>query len=309
VAKHKDKIKGGLADKKQPKDFDKDLLDQGVKIELEHSSDPSIAQEIAMDHLSEDKDYYKKLSEMEKQDKLKVVSTDGKSDIVEGRELLEKDPVKNKWQKVKKSLNNLEAIMNLKEEAQLEDKDQAEPEQQMQPEPQQDQSPAEEPAQEEIQPNIEIPEPTQSEQAEEPVDEQKELEALMESLKHHGYSDAEIAHIVHDHHFPETSDKEAADISMSQSSHDLGMDMKQQSGEHDLEHKKRMLDLEYKQAQASAEDPMLDKEHKRRMLELEYEIAREQKILELEFKKRELELKLKHMEDSNKKKLDGSKHE
>jgi len=61
-----ERIKGGLADKKKPSDFDKKKLKAGAKVELEHTSDKKIAQEIAMDHLTEDKDYYKKLKTIEK---------------------------------------------------------------------------------------------------------------------------------------------------------------------------------------------------------------------------------------------------
>lgn len=60
-----DKIPGGLADKKKPEDFDPESLAEGMKVESEHTSDESIAREIAMDHLTEDKDYYKKLKKME----------------------------------------------------------------------------------------------------------------------------------------------------------------------------------------------------------------------------------------------------
>lgn len=61
-----DKIPGGLADKKKPKDFDKEKLDEGIKVEMEHTSDKSVAKEIAMDHLTEDPKYYKKLKTIEK---------------------------------------------------------------------------------------------------------------------------------------------------------------------------------------------------------------------------------------------------
>lgn len=63
---HKDQIKGGLADKKKPSDFPADKLKAGIKVELEHTDDPKIAIEIAMDHLSEDLEYYNKLKTMEK---------------------------------------------------------------------------------------------------------------------------------------------------------------------------------------------------------------------------------------------------
>lgn len=60
------KMKGGLADKKQPSDFDSDSLQKGIKIEMEHTNDIKVATEIAMDHLSEDPAYYDKLEKMEK---------------------------------------------------------------------------------------------------------------------------------------------------------------------------------------------------------------------------------------------------
>ena len=61
-----DKIPGGLADKKKPSDFDPKKLAAGIKVEMEHTSDRAIATEIAMDHLTEDNDYYEKLATIEK---------------------------------------------------------------------------------------------------------------------------------------------------------------------------------------------------------------------------------------------------
>jgi len=63
-----DKIPGGLADNKRPSDFDPEQLAAGIKVELEHTSDPKIALEIAMDHLTEDPNYYIKLKTIEKSD-------------------------------------------------------------------------------------------------------------------------------------------------------------------------------------------------------------------------------------------------
>lgn len=62
----KDMIPGGLADKRQPNDFNSKALKKGLKVELEHTRDPNIALEIAMDHLAEDPAYYDKLAKMEK---------------------------------------------------------------------------------------------------------------------------------------------------------------------------------------------------------------------------------------------------
>jgi len=56
--KWKDKIPGGRADKKKPSDFDEKSVDDGHKIEFEHTGDPSVAKEITIDHLEEFPDYY-----------------------------------------------------------------------------------------------------------------------------------------------------------------------------------------------------------------------------------------------------------
>lgn len=81
ILNDEDQIEGGLSDnllildivkKHNPKSFSKenikDILDQlkmGIDVEMEHTDDPEIAFEIAMDHLSEIPDYYSKLSTIE----------------------------------------------------------------------------------------------------------------------------------------------------------------------------------------------------------------------------------------------------
>lgn len=45
--------------------FNADQLAIGTKVELEHTSDPTLAVEIAMAHLDEDRAYYSKLERME----------------------------------------------------------------------------------------------------------------------------------------------------------------------------------------------------------------------------------------------------
>lgn len=66
LAKWKDKIKGGLADNKTPEDFDSKDLEEGKKVEKEHTSDEHTAKEISMDHLQESGSYYSDLKKMEK---------------------------------------------------------------------------------------------------------------------------------------------------------------------------------------------------------------------------------------------------
>ena len=74
---NEDKIKGGKADKLSKKDIAKkfgvtleDIEKQlviGKKVEMEHTDDKTLANEIAMDHLSEIPDYYTRLNKMEKE--------------------------------------------------------------------------------------------------------------------------------------------------------------------------------------------------------------------------------------------------
>jgi len=58
---------GGKADGKTPEEFDPEQLAIGTQHELEHTKDVNVAQKIAMDHLVEDPDYYKKLQKSEDQ--------------------------------------------------------------------------------------------------------------------------------------------------------------------------------------------------------------------------------------------------
>ena len=56
--KWKDNIPGGRADGKKPSDYNKRSVEKGKSIEYEHTNDPSVAREIAIDHLEELPKYY-----------------------------------------------------------------------------------------------------------------------------------------------------------------------------------------------------------------------------------------------------------
>ena len=60
-------VPGGLADEKDPVDFNSQQIMIGMGIEMEHTDDPKVALEIAMDHLMEIPDYYTRLDKMEKE--------------------------------------------------------------------------------------------------------------------------------------------------------------------------------------------------------------------------------------------------
>jgi len=48
-----------------PRDFPPRTLAQGTRVEMEHTRSRAVAQQIAMDHLTEDLSYYRKLAKME----------------------------------------------------------------------------------------------------------------------------------------------------------------------------------------------------------------------------------------------------
>jgi hypothetical protein len=58
-------LSGGTADFRSEADFDPTQLQKGIEHELEHTTEQSLAKEIAMDHLAEDPLYYEKLENIE----------------------------------------------------------------------------------------------------------------------------------------------------------------------------------------------------------------------------------------------------
>jgi len=60
-----DQLPGGLADLASSDEFDTRQLEMGIEHEMEHTDDPDLAREIAMDHLIEDPLYYDHLQTLE----------------------------------------------------------------------------------------------------------------------------------------------------------------------------------------------------------------------------------------------------
>jgi hypothetical protein len=342
----KDMIPGGLADNKTPKDFDAKKLKQGKKIESEHTSSKGIATEIAMDHLTEDKDYYKKLKTIEKADRLRVDrEVDGKQELDFGTEELEKDKSRggvannihaqqdyeilmrerkkkkelskeeskagvsnnqdanndynvlvDKWKKLKKAMAD-DAFMSMvpdeEEQAQSNPPSDTNSDQQAeQPEmgdeemqqlldqvhgdgDQSNTDPASKSDQEADQLEMEQDDSESSEDSEQPSDDEQSLEEMMSQM---GYSDTEIAHVVHGHHFPDVDElKDAkADTEKAKKEGELSLqelEMKIKQGEHELKsggaEKLSALDLDHK-----AKMNLLEEEHTKRIKELEYEKAK-----------------------------------
>ena len=335
MIKHKDAIKGGLADKKKPSDFDSKSLKQGQKVELEHTKNKAIAKEIAMDHLTEDPKYYKKLKTIEK-NMIEIVP-DGKQEIVEGKEPLKKEPKKKnmrnadnaldaRWSKLKKGLNNLKSIMNL-EEASKDDESEQTPQEQTP----QEQTPQEQTPQEQTEVASLTPRPEESEQVSQgqPVEEQtaqeqvgeteqttqeqseelnvdEEEQKIIESLKEHGYSDPEISYIVRGHHSPHHDEIKTAKAAAAAAMSDIDIDHSKRIGDLEFKHKvrqmdlehdhaKRMKELEYKDATTNVSDP----DHKKKLSQLELE----EKLLEIQRRKKEIELELSFKEKELEQKL------
>jgi hypothetical protein len=59
---YRELLPGGRAAGLAPRHFDPQQLAVGTRVELEHTRSVALAREIAMDHLAEDPDYYRKLA-------------------------------------------------------------------------------------------------------------------------------------------------------------------------------------------------------------------------------------------------------
>jgi len=67
----KDRIPGGKGDRLRTSDVNQQELVMGIKVEMEHTSSRAVATEIALDHLSEDPHYYRRLRDAGLADELK----------------------------------------------------------------------------------------------------------------------------------------------------------------------------------------------------------------------------------------------
>lgn len=73
-----DLIPGGKGDKEHDLNkFDPEQLAAGIKVEMEHTSDPRVALEICIDHLTEDPKYYTKLATIDKDAKKALQHEEG----------------------------------------------------------------------------------------------------------------------------------------------------------------------------------------------------------------------------------------
>jgi len=84
-----DELPGEKAEGKNKKDFDKEQLAKGTKVELEHTDDESLAEEIASDHLAEFPNYYEELEKMENKLKREKKSYTSGPDV---KEIVQENP-------------------------------------------------------------------------------------------------------------------------------------------------------------------------------------------------------------------------
>lgn len=276
-----------------------------------------------------------------KKDEMLEVEPDGKQELVEGKESLKKDP-KKRWASLKKALDHKKAFMDLEGEMSEDDNAGAEqpPPDQQQPgqPPQEEQQPQGDDAaamQKELAPSDgeeqakpdqdqgedagsppeavsggqegEQEQPEQQEPEEDKDEKPVDPEELAEALKNEGYTEQEIAYIVHGHHSPEVDPTQQAKAQATAAMSDLDVDSSakmaqlehahaEQSMAAEREHKKRMSELDYMQTQKKHALADKDIDHKQRMADLEYqqaqqanpqaiEQAHKQRMLDLEYEK------------------------
>jgi hypothetical protein len=270
--------------------------------------------------------------------KIIEVTPDGHQTIIDGKESLKKDPVaevdlhgdpyvvaeadldpktKKKKKTLKKSLYDQWELLKAKlshDEAFTALDDLMQPDEEQAPQ----QAPDSPTPSEQEQPASDSTEDTQAAPADQP-DDSAETEA---SMKEHGYSDAEIAYILHGHAAPVADPKEAredeahkmkldamkqkqtheeaklhADQMRADQLHEHELGRKTKEHEHEL--KMREFDARLKEKESEVEievmreEKKIELEHQKRMLDLEYQKAKKESEMELELQQQELKFKIK----------------
>ena len=280
-----------------------DVKDTGIPAEKKGGGNNYHLEGVGPVHQSKIADMNDK-PEVTKYDRVDV-EADGKKELDYGKEELDKH-LRNRWSKLKKAIvDSDQAIMEIagQEYNPDEDEEEAQDEQGADQEDKldgldgsgdnvDDESDSgtgavegEQPDEQDV--STDDGADSDGQDAEEGDPEQEVIQALQDA----GYSQAEIAHIVHGHNVP------------TPNLDDTKMEGEQAKMQQDLEHKSRMNDLDYETAQQQQGINEIDKSHKQRMLDLEFETAKEEKKMELEFKRKELEAKLNHTNEKNKKSL------
>lgn len=292
-----EEVVGGLADGKTLKDIAEhhglDLADiepqfaMGVKVEREHTDSDKIAGEIARDHLWEDPKYYSKLKEMEaKKSEHVEVTPDGKREIVPGVEPLKKptrssvsgiskSSLTDEWNLLKAKISADDAFISMEGPDESAGQDTPE-DSKLSPEEEQQLAQAAEDQGSE--PGGDQIPGSDSESA----DQQKpSLEEIAQAMKDEGYSDSEIAHVLHGHVPPvATAEDHAATNELMEGEQDRILAQREADLKHSHMQKLHEIEQKKKEAEMASVNPELEKEHAKRLKDLEFERAK--KALEAE---------------------------
>ena len=243
------------------------------------------------------------------------VTADGKISREPGQEPLKKPVHKSMreyWDLLKAKISADKAFMDLKQESEAPEEQEGDqtqdpggeqqPQQEEQGDPKQEQ-PADDRGQEQ-----EPPEDAQAPDGGDDIPEETRTALIQHALKDEGYSDSEIAYIVHGHVpvGPSTDDFQALNERMEGQQ---DREHNQRSADLEHEHQKKLKEIEQKKAESelASLDPEAQKEHDKQLKELEVEKAKRQldaedydgikahkqkmRELELEAKRAELEAK------------------
>lgn len=309
----KDKIPGGIGDKKDIKDFCPKQVAMGIRVELEHTSDKAIAEDIVKDHLTEDPMHYTKLKEVEKSE------------------------LQERWDLIKAKLDSSKSILDMKEAMQPEQEeegqddqipqDDSEPDiqdsdevpeadagQEEPPAAGEEPPPGEQPQEEGLDPQDGEQPPQDGEQPPQDGEDQEDPQELFKDemlqmqMQNQGYSQAQIDYILHGH-IPASASSEdikaEADKAMSelkqqtakndqtqesqhrQELHDQNKTQRDQSHDAKHEHQSKMDELKYMKdrldlEREKADDGLLsDKHHKH--LSAEQDRVHGQRMKDLEY--------------------------
>lgn len=290
------------------------------------------------------------------------IEADGKQELVEGIEPLKKDPLQERWLKLKKAIAHKKAFMSIEDEFALDEEDEEEDPSGQNPEEMPDESMVQDdPGSEEMDgpmpedaPEMDdsgdrnpleamaglegdegeaVSAPTDfpggeddslppmdggegdmlmegdlpegdlppeeleeiqdlEEHLDEAAGEDPDIQELVDALREEGYSDHEIAYIIHGHHAPEVdpikhvkaqSAAAMSDLEVQNAAHmaELEREHARRRMDHEHEHKMRMAELDYEGIKKKHNLAEIDERHRQRMLDLEYEHAQKQKELEL----------------------------
>jgi len=179
----------------------------------------------------------------------------GKEPLIKPKKDLSKT-ILERWELIKAALNHEDSFLPMISRQAVVDMNKTPEQDAKEQVPAQQEQESQEDKPQEDKPQEEQPQEEQGSDSQDPeYDEQK----LIEMLQQEGYSDQEIAHIVHGHVPSQPSPEELKNIEQHQKLshkddlHDVTIDHQKANHDIELDHKKRMLDLEREHAKKEKE--------------------------------------------------------